>query len=218
MCLSFLFHVSPSGYSASFTSLRAFVWKSSRLMGAWKSLLTSTTAMRAFDLGAICSSKSSKYLLILFLFPSLIFPSISHFPLIPYQCLQTNKWCSCIKLDHWHCWVDPWRELPPFPPSAITFHQTIVISPVQNWALINSCKVCHVHILTIWCRAMEIQLSIWKSCGISIIFPLVWFRNSFDSSDSCHSVFWCFYVMMLHNITFHRDANLMLCCWGWESC
>ena len=35
--LSTLFQVSPSGYSASFTSLSALVWKSSKLMEPWRS-------------------------------------------------------------------------------------------------------------------------------------------------------------------------------------
>ena len=56
--LSILFHVAPSGYYASFTNLRALVWKSYNFMEPWKSLLSSTTVMRVLDLGAICSLKS----------------------------------------------------------------------------------------------------------------------------------------------------------------
>ena len=47
--LNTLFCVSPSGYSAFLTNLRALVWKSSRLMEPWNSLLSSTTAIKAFD-------------------------------------------------------------------------------------------------------------------------------------------------------------------------
>ena len=49
MSLSTLSQVSPSGYSASFTNHRALVWKSSKLMEPWKSLLSSSTAIRVFD-------------------------------------------------------------------------------------------------------------------------------------------------------------------------
>ena len=82
-------------------------------MEPWKSLLSSTIVIRALDLGAICSSKSSKYLSILFLFPLWIFPSISHF--------STNS--MPVSQDHWHYWVDLGKELPPFP--SISWHSPL---------------------------------------------------------------------------------------------
>ena len=71
--LSTLFCESPSGYSASLTNLRALVWNSSRLMEPWNSLLNSTIAVKVFNLGEMCSSNSSKYLVMLFLLASVIF-------------------------------------------------------------------------------------------------------------------------------------------------
>ena len=89
--LSTMFHVFPSRYSASLTNLRAFMWQPSRLMEPWNSLLSSTNAIKAFDLGAMCSSKSSNTFLSDSCFHHGSFP---HFPIYqwaPSQFHQNNK-------------------------------------------------------------------------------------------------------------------------------
>ena len=74
--------------------------------GTLESLLSSTTAIKAFDLDAMCSSKSSA--------------------------LAVDVVAATYEQN--------FHLLLPLPEA---FHQTIVISPVQNWFLIDSCKVSH---------------------------------------------------------------------------
>ena len=75
--LSILFHVSPSGYSPSFTSRRALVWKSYRLMDTWKSL-EFHNCNQSIGFRWDVFFKRVKYLLTWFLLVSVIFPSVSH--------------------------------------------------------------------------------------------------------------------------------------------
>ena len=211
--LSILFHVSLIWILCFLHKSKSLCVEVFQTHGTLKKSINFHNHYESIWLGSYMFLKKFKIpVIMLFLFPSLIFPSISHFSTnsMPVSSRPVNYIIALDRIIDIVEWTleDKFHLFPPF---VIMFHQTIVISPVQNWDFIDSCKVCHVHQLDyLTCRAMEIWLSIWKS-------PWNFY---YISTCSVWEQFWQFWqlvkvfvhvLMLWYYITPH-STRMLICC------